>query len=62
MKNISEVSVGEIKIGDRVYHDGAYRKVAKSLDCGGYIRFEFSPAWGEKRVNKADTVSKWQAK
>jgi hypothetical protein len=56
-----KVAPGAVKAGDRIYHDGAYRVVAKVLDCGSYMRFTFEPAWGCKRVDKQAAVHKWAA-
>jgi hypothetical protein len=48
-----------IRVGDRIMHDGAARLVSKILDCGGYFRFEFTPAWGYKRAPKNEHVLLW---
>jgi hypothetical protein len=53
------IPIESVKPGTHVLHDGAYRKVDTAKDFDRYVRLTFSPAWGEKRVNKGQEVYEW---
>jgi hypothetical protein len=56
-----KVNADTIKVGDKVYYDGAYRVVAKVIDCVGYWKITFNPTWGAIRPGKGSTVYKLAA-
>lgn len=53
-----EVAPGDVRVGDKLYCDGAFREVLKVVDCVYYHLFRHATGW-VTRCWPHETVKKW---